>query len=155
MIEKGNLIVALALQVFGVIISIYSHQIGLQNLADPGPGLYPFLLGILLFFLSFPLAIGSLKTLRSFKNKRKKETNGEYRANFKKLLIPTAYMIGYFLFFDLLGFLIASFLFLFGLFLFGYPRQWVMACLFSAVVVCLSYLVFYILLQVPFPAGLL
>lgn len=149
--KRGNLIIALILEGLGIWVMVDSLGLGLQKLNDPGPGLFPFLLGGLLCLLSLPLCIEFLR-----KGDIGKEEEGvEYSTDFKKLCTATAYLIGYILLLDILGFLITSFLFLFGLFWIGNPRKWLFVAGFSAGVVALAYIVFVVLLQLHFPTGIL
>lgn len=151
--KKATLIAAFILEGMGVLVIFFAYRLGLQSLANPGAGLYPFLLGILLCLLAMPTCISSLNEFRKAGVESKEGRGLEYHANLKKLWAPIASLCGYFLLLDILGFLLTSFIFLFLLFLMGNPRRWVFPSLFSAGVVALAYLIFNILLQVPFPAG--
>ena len=149
--RRGNLIIALVLEGLGIWVMLDSYGLGLQKLSDPGPGLLPFLLGGFLCLLSLPICIEYLRKI----DRGKEEKGGEYPIDFKKLCTATAYLIGYILLLDILGFLITTFLFLFGLFWIGNPRKWLFVAGFSAGVVALTYIVFVVLLQIHFPAGIL
>lgn len=150
--KKGNLIFSLTLEGIGILVIVESYGLGLQTLTNPGPGLFPFLLGILLCALSLSPFITSLKDLIKI-NRIKKDQVVEPQANIIELVAVIACLIGYFLLLNTLGFLIDTFLFLFGLFLIGSPRNFLHVAILSAAVDGLAYLVFKILLQVQFPSG--
>ena len=154
---KGKLLFSLILAGVGLLIIIDSYKLGLQTLSNPGPGLFPFLLGILLCLLVFPKCIGCLKDLMKIDLVKGKK-GIEYKGNLNRFIGAIICLIGYFLLLDILGFLIDTFLFLFGLFgigKHGKHRKWLAVFLLSAVVDALAYLIFHILLQISFPSGFL
>jgi hypothetical protein len=75
------------------------------------------------------------------------------KGNIKQFGVVVAFLIGYFFLLDLLGFLVDTFLFLFGLFYMGYPRKLLRVTILSLLVAALVYLIFNTLLQVQFPLG--
>lgn len=154
--KKGNLLFALLLEGLGIWMTIDSYRMGVKTLSDPGAGLFPFLLGIVLCFLAFPICITSLKDLK----KVEKAVAGEgklsmHGAGLSKIVATMVLLTGYFALLDILGFFVTTFLFLSGLFWIGYPRRWLLVLVSSAITVILSYLVFSILLKTPFPRGFL
>jgi putative tricarboxylic transport membrane protein len=148
--ERGNIVVIFVLEGLGIWIIFDSYRLGVQTVADPGSGLFPLLLGVLLCLSVLPYFISSLKYLMSA-DKIKEEKSIEYRANLKRLSTVMVYLVGYALLLDILGFLITTFLFLVGLFWIGNPRRWLLVFGFSLIATILSYLIFDILLQMPFP----
>jgi putative tricarboxylic transport membrane protein len=154
--KKGNLIFALLLEGLGIWITIDSYRMGIKTLSDPGAGLFPFLLGVVLCFLVLPICITSLKDLKKAgKAVADQEKLSIYGAGLKKIVATMVLLIGYFALLDILGFFATTFLFLSGLFWIGYPRRWLLVLVISAITVILSYLIFSILLKTPFPRGFL
>jgi putative tricarboxylic transport membrane protein len=151
--RKGEFIAGGSLGILGVLVILYSSRLGLQRISDPGPGLYPFLLGILLCILVIPVCAGSLKGGRSHGRTNPQELTQAVKGNLTKLILPILCFVGYFFFLEMLGFLITSFLFLLALFWYGHPRQWMLVLLFPLIIVIFSYFIFQVLLQVPFPSG--
>jgi putative tricarboxylic transport membrane protein len=143
-----------SLGVLGVLVIFYSSRLGLQRISDPGPGLYPFLLGILLCILVIPVCAGSLKGERIHDQANPQEKPPAGKMNLTKLIAPIFSLIGYFLFLEVLGFLITSFLFLLALFWYGHPGRWKLFFFLPLIIVTASYFIFQLLLQVPFPSGL-
>ena len=149
--KKGELIVAFVLEGLGIWITIDSYKLGLQTFSDPGSGIFPFLSGILLCILVLPICINCLKELRKV-NIMIEERMVSYQ-DLKKRGAVLACLIGYFLFLNILGFLITTLLFLYGLFWIGNPRRWLFVLVFSVVVSALSYIIFDLLLEISFPSG--
>ncbi|MEO0277981.1 MAG: hypothetical protein ABIM21_01670, partial [candidate division WOR-3 bacterium] len=54
-------LVILILFWLGIFVASYSYKIGLGKFSSPGPGLFPFLLGCILFVLSLYRGIKVLK----------------------------------------------------------------------------------------------
>ena len=149
----GNLIFAFILEGLGVWISVDSYRLGIKSLSDPGPGLFPFILGISLCVFGLPNCVQSTKNLKFELSMTGEEPipSGQYL----KMIAVVVLLTSYFVFLSFLGFLITSFIFLYGLFLIGYPRRWLFIMAISVVVVIVSYLIFGIVFESPFPRGFL
>lgn len=152
--KKGDLTTALILEVLGFWVIIESYNMGLGTLKNPGSGLLPFLLGILLCLLAIPICISSLKDLKKINivAADKKEVVMNW-LHFKDVILITAFFVGYFLILDFVGFVISTFLFLFGLFWIGYPKRWLLVFTATSLSVALSYLIFVVFLKISFPLG--
>ncbi len=148
--KKGNLIFLLTLEGLGILEILASYRLGLQTFTNPGPGLFPFVSGVLFCLLVLPICISSLKEL-----KKATATQKRPQGNLKKVGLITLLLVAYFLFLDLLGFLIVTFIFLFGLLFIGSQRKWLFNLVFSAVLVGAAYLLFHTLLGIEFPLGFL
>ena len=151
--KKGELIIAFIMEVMGIWIIIDSYNIGLKTISNPGPGFFPFVLGVLLCLLVLPICIRSIRYTK--KVSTMKQTSVRSPKYFIKPGLIITCLLGYFFFLDTLGFFITTFIFLFILFWIGYPRRWLFISIFSIVIVPLAYLVFGYLLQTPFPLGFL
>jgi putative tricarboxylic transport membrane protein len=152
--RKGNFIVTAILEGMGIFVIVYSYKLGLQTVNHPGPGLFPFLLGILLCLVALPALVRSIRDFTKG-NHANKAHESEFSSNLWKLGFAVACLLEFFFFLEILGFFIATFLFLFGLFLIGSPRRWLFCSLLSVVTVIFTYLVFNTLLQVALPWGFL
>ena len=148
--RKGNLIFVLTLEGLGILEILASYRLGLQTFTNPGPGLFPFVSGVLFCLLVLPICISSLKEL-------KKATAAQERpqGNLKKVGLITLFLVAYFLFLGLLGFLIVTFIFLFGLFCIERHQKWSFNLVFAAALVGAVYLLFHTLLGIEFPLGFL
>ena len=83
-----------------------------------------------------------------------KESEDKISVPFGKIGAVIASLIGYGVLLEVLGSLVTFFLLLWGLFWMGHPRKWILVSGLSAFVAALSYLLFVIILQVPFPTGI-
>jgi putative tricarboxylic transport membrane protein len=128
-------------------VMIDSYHLGLQTFRNPGPGLFPFLAGLLLAILVLPLVA---QRLRGWRNKDAKETRTTASYHWK-MIAAMAALVGYFIFLDTLGFVVTSFLC--SLFWISNPRRWVLVSSFSLATVALTYVIFDVLLKIPFPPG--
>jgi putative tricarboxylic transport membrane protein len=145
--ERGNIVVIFVLEGLGIWIIFDSYRLGIQTVVDPGPGLFPFLLGVVLCLLGLPSLSSSLRSSSTVK----KDEVIKLRANWKRLGAAMVCLVGYALLLNKLGYAITTFLFLFGLFWIGYPRRWLFISAFSIVATILSYLIFGVFLEIPFP----
>jgi len=151
--KTWDIILSFTIQGVGLWVIVGSYRLGLQTFTDPGPGLFPFLLGAVLCLFSGPICINSVKELRDF-NIATEWKAAEDRGGLIKLGVAVACLSGFLLLLNVLGFLITCFIFLFGLFWLGNPRRWLFVFMFSAIMAILSYIIFNIILQIPFPQGL-
>ena len=150
--KKHPIYVTLFWLALGIFVSAYSHyKLSLGKLHNPGPGLMPFLLGLLFSIISFYLLMSSL-----FKRDKEKETLKEEQGqiNFRKVILVLASLFFYGLFLETLGFLIVTLITMTILF-------WTMGLVrwrSLGVASCLTVLVTYFLftyLGVRFPPGIL
>jgi hypothetical protein len=129
----------------------FSNKYGLGAFHNPGPGLMPFVLGLLLLVISFYLLMSSLLK-RSRGDETRKE--GQSRINFRKVILVLASMFFYGLFLERLGYLIVSSLTMILLF-WGVGLKRLRSILFaSGLTVLVTYFLFTYL-GVRFPAGVL
>ena len=120
------------------------------ELASPGPGFFPFWLGILLCMASLALLAGSL-------GRGGGRTPGKYVAaatpsGTRKVVGTLLGLAGYAIAFEPLGFAPATFLFLLFLYRVVEPRRWRAAIAGSLIITVISYTLFQ-LLRVPLPSG--
>jgi putative tricarboxylic transport membrane protein len=127
-----------------------SYKLGLGRLNNPGPGLMPFLIGVLLLLLSLYAVSANLFRKGGRDETIKNETSS---VNFGKLGIVVALLVLYGLFLETLGFLIVTFLFLFFLF-WNMGTRLISALIASVLTVLVSYFVFAYF-GVRFPPGIL
>ena len=117
---------------------------------NPGYGLFPLLIGILLSLLSFVLLLGSI--LRNHSGKETLSPSGGQKRRYK-VIATVLIMILYALTLDRLGFLFVTFVLLFLLFK-AIGQQSIRFSLGVAIGVSfISYLLFKVFLSVPLPEG--
>jgi len=137
--------------VFWIALSIFAmahaYTLGFEELHDPGPGLMPFLLGLLLFITSFYLLISSLLKPGDGDTDAKDEHAGA-----GIIVLVTGALLAYALLLERLGFPVTTFLLLILLFRAAGSKRWRSALIASALTVLLTYGLFTFL-GIRFPAG--
>jgi len=135
--------------ILAVSLCIGSIKLKLGGFRNPGPGFLPFLTGIVLGILGIILIFSRISK-EIAKDEKLTRKGRNLLIPFLTLLISFAYV----LLFEPLGFLPATFLFLFFLFKLSEPKKWLKPLILSLSVVILSYLIFSVWLQCQFPRGM-
>ncbi len=146
--ERGGSLIFLAAGIYGLILSI---ELPLGRWNEPGPGVFPLALSILL------CVSGILWFIRGKGKGKEKETAGlgEFARRFMTPLQIAGLTAGFILALQPLGFLLASILYLFALFAWvSRYRLWIAAVLAIAFGTG-SWLFFGRLLTTPLPKGFL
>jgi putative tricarboxylic transport membrane protein len=131
-------------------VMIFSRRLGLRGFHNPGPGLTPFLLGILLLLVSLYVLIKSL--LR--KGRGDETTVEEQRpTSYGKIGLVLLALFAYAFLLERLGFLITTWVFLFLLFR-SVGNRWITTLVASTSTVLATYFVFTFF-GVRFPPGIL
>jgi putative tricarboxylic transport membrane protein len=132
----------------GLFVVIYSYTLGLGKLIDPGPGLLPFLLGMIFLILSSVrfIMVVRLRETEKIGEKRKLEY-------WRIILIVFALLIWAFVL-ESLGFLIATFILMTLLYRAAGFNKWYAAIFWGLITVLVTYFVFTYL-GVRFPPGIL
>lgn len=148
--KKYRIIVIIFWIGMALFVTIFSYKLGLGSFHNPGPGLMPFLLGLLLLIISFPLLVQSL-----LKKSRKDEVvnNGQRQKNFGKIGLVLVSLLAYAILLETLGYLIVTTLFFILLFR-SMGNRWTTVWVASVLTVLLTYFVFTFF-GVKFPAGIL
>jgi putative tricarboxylic transport membrane protein len=147
-----------AITIFWLVLSffliIFSYREGLGRMAKPGPGLAPFLMGVLLLLFSFLNAYFEIVARRSAKSAGSDKPSGEQGGtNLKKIGMVFISLFLYALLLDILGFIICTFLLLFVMFC-GLGVKKLSAGLTSAISSLVCYFLFTYL-GMRFPPGIL
>jgi putative tricarboxylic transport membrane protein len=133
----------------GLFVVIYSYTLGLGKLIDPGPGLLPFLLGMIFLILS-SVRFVTVMRLREAEETGEEKKKVEY---WRIILIVVALLIWAFVL-ESLGFLIATFVLMTLLYRAAGFNKWFAATFWGLVTVLVTYFVFTYL-GVRFPPGIL
>jgi hypothetical protein len=133
----------------GLFVVIYSYTLGLGKLIDPGPGLLPFLLGLIFLILSSVRLITVIR-LREAEETGEEKKKVEY---WRIILIVVALLIWAFVL-ESLGFLIATFILMTLLYHAAGFNKWHVAVFWGLITVLVTYFVFTYL-GVRFPPGIL
>lgn len=125
-----------------------SLNMGLGDVGSPKPGFFPFLVGVLLFFLSIGIIVLALR-------ERYKDPTFKDRSLLNlSVLLTLAVLIVYAISLEFLGYIVSSFFLFFYLFKVPAGKKWVFSIFMAIVVVSLSYYIFGVLLQAQFPKGI-
>ncbi len=138
----------------GVIISAWSFRTGLGSFKEPGVGFVAFASGL------FIMAVGALVTIfRRPKAQKVGAASGQTHSRFLesapfKLTYALVLLVFYALLLDFLGYIITTFVVLFGLFFDPVGRRWAGPLLASFLSVAVTYLVFEVWLRSQLPRGI-
>lgn len=133
----------------GLFVSVKSLSLDLGRPETPGPGMFPFLVGITLIFCTLPIF---LSAILSAKNKTVQAEESVWREiDFTKIIIVVASMAIYALILEKIGYLLSAFLVLLVLFRSIGSRKWSSSILIALLTTILTYLFFSVLLGVELP----
>jgi hypothetical protein len=141
-------IVGAVFLVFSCLIMIESVRLKLDDIHEPGPGFFPFFLGLTLAILSILFLF--------FPDLRKKEALfwKDWQRG-KATFYVFAGLIAYLLLFRILGFYIDTFLLMFFLQKVSGEKGYKRPLFVSLLTMGITYILFYKLLYIPFTRGLL
>jgi putative tricarboxylic transport membrane protein len=134
----------------GCFVVIYSYTLGLGKLVNPGPGLLPFLLGLIFIILSSARLFMITCSVESAKEPEEGHTKTEY---WRLAMIVVGLLI-WAMILESLGFLIATFILMTLLYRAAGFEKWWVASLWGLVTVLATYFIFTYL-GVRFPPGIL
>jgi len=149
--EKYHIIPIIFWMGLSIFMMVLSIRLGLGRFHNPGPGLMPFLLGLLLILISFYLFLSSIVKKKD-KDKKMEERQGQI--NFIKIGLVSASLFVYAFVLNKLGYLIATFLLLTILFRSVGLKRWSSLLIISASTVLVTYFVFTSF-GLRFPMGIL
>ena len=148
--EEGSSLVWLGL---AIIICIGSLRLSLGSFQNPGPGFFPFIVGLVLGVLAAVVYFQARRAASSTK-----ETEQPLWANssgVKKVVLTTIALLVYAVSMNYLGFLVSTFIFFIFLLRTIEPQRWGLVILESLLASGVSYTIFEIWLQAQLPRGFL
>jgi len=134
----------------GAFFALYSCTIEIGAWNEPGPGFLPFWGGITLVAMSLALLARTWKRQGIVLPPFLPETD-----SWKRVAATFAALIAYNLFFDALGFTVASFLLIGALVKFIFPQSWLRSLIVAAAAAIIARLLFVDFLQTQLPQGFL
>jgi len=147
--RKSNRIQAILWALFGLYIMYEGFGLKLGTARAPKPGFMIFWMGVVIVILS---ALFFIETFTIPMQKHIALGRGTRWFRGVKLM---AALILYVTVFQVLGFIVSTFLLLVYMFKGLEPQSWGMALLLSTVTIAICYLVFGVFLELQFPPGLL
>lgn len=136
----------------GSFFCVGSLKYGLFNEGIPGPGLLPFLGGIILIFLGLMVFVVAFR-----KSGHEKDVQDEFfpeKFSLKKIVFTVMAIIFYLVVLEYSGFLLTTFFFMLFLFRFIEPKKWTVAITSSVLIASFFYILFQLLLKVQLPRGI-
>ncbi len=136
---------------FSGLILWQASRLPFGTLRRPRPGFYPTILGGILAALSILFLILSL---RPAEKDRGQERLFSSSSGLRRVVLAVVALLMFYGFFEMIGFLICTFLFLVLLFKTVEPQKWIVSILASALISCGAYLLFETILKSNLPRGL-
>jgi hypothetical protein len=135
-------------------VMFFSNRYGLGTFRNPGAGLMPFLVGLLLLMISAGFLVKSFSKTRGENKAVKAAREGQGKIDLKKISIVLASLFAYGLLLERLGYLIVTLFTMILLFWCVGVKRWRSVLLASGLTVLITYFLFTYL-GVRFPPGLL
>ena len=146
--RRHDLWAAVFLLLFGVLASVETRKLTIGELGRPGPGFFPFFLAAVLSIVSLALLFQSLRI------KSAKETTHRTEARqWGKVAWTLFGLVVYAFVLESLGFLLSTFFLMLFLFRAVDPLRWPVAIAGALTTSFLTYAIFKLWLQIPFPSG--
>ena len=160
-IRKG-IVSSLVLILFGVFFLLYDIKYPMDIWANPGPGIFPLMVGAVLVILAAWQLVRDIREPKPEEAKESHEGTGRsigeflqrYRVETKPLLM-TAVFVAYLLMVEWVGFFISNFLFVIISSKLMGARDWGRPVALSAGVKLFCYFLFEVWLKLSFPRGVL
>ena len=147
--DQVSSFVWLLMGLFIIIASLSSLKVG--TVLDPGPGLFPLTMGILLSLLSIITFVKGF--LRQFAENRSLSELW-VGLNWSRTFLTLGALSVYVIVLNIIGFILTTLLLLFFLFRVMEPQRWKLVIGLSVLGSFGSYFLFERLLQIPFPKGI-
>ncbi len=147
--KKYDLYGGLFWLLMAIFVSGMGVKFGLGTLSYPGPGFFPFLVGLILLCFSFGMII------IAFKERSKGPEFKEWPSFGKGVFVTLAILFAYAFSLEYIGFIIGSFFLMFYFFKVPGARKWWFSTTATVVTIALTYYFFVVLLKAQLPKGLL
>jgi putative tricarboxylic transport membrane protein len=147
-VKRYQILAAAFWVALGLFVSLYSYRLGLGRVGNPGPGFFPFCLGLIFFLLAVVILTKAL--LQAEPSTARME--GASSASVPRVGAVAATLFAYALLLEVLGFQVTTFMALAVLFRLGGYRRLIQVLGYSAAVVAITYFLFTYL-GVQFPPG--
>ena len=149
--KKKNIGSSILWLLFSVIVCIESYKLNIGTLHNPGPGFYPFSIGLTLILFSLIVLLSSIFLQ---KEEASQEKTGE-KSNIKDILLVVISLFLYAIVYEHLGFVLSTFLFIIFILKIIERKKWPVAISFAFFTAAISYVVFNLWLNANLPKGIL
>ncbi len=137
--------------IIGLGAAVHGYQLGLGDFHKPGPGFIFFWTALFLVVMSSIDLAGILMRGKTDKEAKPLWVGKQWH----KVLLVLAILVIYVFSFNVLGFYLSSFLLMVLLLKAVKPTRWWIAIMSGVIAVLISYALFKVWLDVPFPGGIL
>jgi hypothetical protein len=141
--------------IIGGIICFLALQYGLGSFRAPAPGFVAFLSGILIGGVGAVMTVSKSLSRGPARGATPGAGLGIPAISLKRLAYTMMFLIAYAILMDPLGYILSTFLAMFGLFFDWKKKNWLGSAFFSITVSLISYLVFEVWLRCQLPRGIL
>jgi hypothetical protein len=152
-VKKAQVIAGIFWIGLSLFVMLVSSNLGLGKLRNPGPGLMPFVIGLMLLLVSL-LFVARLLLKTHGKGEIGSEVEAPSPTGYWKISILLGSLIAYELLLEKLGYPIATFLLLFLLLRVTGSKKWIATLVSSGLISLATYFLFNFL-GLNFPRGLL
>jgi len=144
-----NLFSGAFLAVVSVGVCVRAYRLGLGTGGQPGPGLIPFATAALLGLMSLYLCVlGLIRVVKGYR-----ETEAFKGADWRRAMLVLVILAGYGAFFNVLGFPLATFIFMMSLLWVAGRQNLRLSLTVSLLTVACAYILFVVLFDLPLPSG--
>jgi len=141
--------------VIGGVVCILAFQHGLGSVRAPGPGFVAFLSGVLVGGIGIVMILSKSISMSRAKGTTRGAGLGIPGVSLRRLAYTMMFLIAYAILMNPLGYIISTFLAMFGLFFNWEKKNWLWSLFFSVTTSLISYLVFEVWLHCQLPRGIL
>lgn len=137
----------------GVIICILALQFDLGSFRGPGAGFVAFLSGLFISCIGLVMIVS--KAVSKNRLYQVPEVHHPFQiASWPQLIYTIGLLVAYIVLIEPVGFILTTFLLMFGLFFDHEKRNWAWSLFFSIVTVLVSYMTFEVWLRCQLPRGI-
>lgn len=147
--KKSDLYCGCFLAGLGVFVVVHAlRTIDLGNPQSPGAGFFPFIVGLVMIFLS------GLIVFLAFRDKIATADYNEWPTFHGNVFWSLGLLLAYAIFLlEFLGFILSGFLLLLLFYKASSGKKWWVSATYAAVIICTTYYFFGVLLDAQFPQG--
>jgi hypothetical protein len=137
----------------GAIIGLFAWKSKLGSFHEPGPGFVAFISGLFVSVVGLAMVLSEFFSKLSLRSRGHSDQTFQI-ASWPRLLYTLALLLIYGLLLNSLGYILITFLVMWGLFYDFEKKRWVSSFFASIVAVAVTYLVFEIWLRCQLPRGI-
>jgi putative tricarboxylic transport membrane protein len=138
-LKKLHLYITFFWIALGIFVGGYSYRIGLGKLLDPGPGLFPFTLSLVVLLLSLCKLAKGVPSIEERKGKPGQKEEQSPFENTGKIVILTVILFAYTYILEPLGFLLTTFLVMAALLRVAGYTQWIRIIVYAIIICVITY----------------